>query len=122
MSDLTDIFSSKASVKVLRFLSFQSQPVPLRHISDLTDLPVYSVQHCLRALLIEEFITEKKKGQYRLFSLNQKHKSYDFLIDVFRLETSYRIRSFSKTNQKTASKVMELCDSTWKILKKAKKV
>ena len=121
MFDLDQIFSSKAKIKVLRVLYYHSEPLLLRHVARIADLPVYSIQRALKQLLDDQIIIKKKKKHYTYYTLNKNHPSYEFIVDIFKLQIEYQGRSRSKLYHDKAKRVLKFSDSSIKMLRKAKK-
>lgn len=120
MFDVTDLFSSKAKVKVLRTLFYQSAPLPLRQIAALAGSPLFSVQRALKQLVDEDLLIRKKKGRYTLFSLNPDHVYYSFLAQLFDLEMKSRIAFSSRGYEQKAKEVVDFSRSTRDLFEKVR--
>ncbi len=122
MIDLAEIFSSKARTKVLRTLYYQAEPIPLRHVATISDLPVFSIQCALKALVGEKIIKRKKRKKYTLFSLNEDHPCYQFLSKVFHLEMTSCLQADSDQYHKKAKSVLAFAASARRLFRQIKKV
>lgn len=120
MFDVTDLFSSKAKVKVLRTLFYQSAPLPLRQIAVLSGSSLFSVQRVLKQLADEDIVIRKRKGRYTLFSLNPQHQYYSFLAQFFDLEMKSRIALSSKGYEQKAKEVVDFSRSVRDLFEKVR--
>ena len=121
VDNIFDIFSSKARVKILRTLYFQPQPIPLRHIAYISDIPVFSVQTAIILLLDEKMLNRTEKGNYVLFELNRDHPLYAVLEQFFIIELQNRIQTESKTYCHKAKLLLEFVNSANIIFQRTKK-
>lgn len=122
MLDLSEIFSSRATTKILQTLNQQQSAIPLRHIAYLSGLPLFSVQRALKQLVQKKIIKRKNKNNYSLFTLNPSHPCYVFLSKIFVLENQYKIHAKSKSFNKIAQNVILFCADAGYLLNQAKKV
>lgn len=111
MIPLHDIFSSTARIKVLRVLRHQTKPISLRRIALLSNTPLFSVQRALEQLTQSHLLIKKRVRNRVVFSLNYQHPSFEFLRDVFDLETKTKIREKAQTYSDKAKDVLEFTDS-----------
>lgn len=121
MQDISDIFTSKARVKILRTLYFQLQPTPLRHIAYISDLPIFSVQNATKSLLSDKIINKREKENYILFELNKKHPLYTVLEQFFIIEINNRISREAQTYFQKAKQALEFANAANIIFTYAKK-
>lgn len=116
MADLASLFSSRAKTKVLRTLSCQSAPLPLRQIASLSDSPLFSVQRVLQQLTDEKIILRKKKGNLVLFALDQIHPAFSLLKQIFDLEMQDRIASSSNDYRQKAKGILDFSCAAQRLL------
>lgn len=109
VSDLASLFTSKTTIHILRTLSEQFKGLPLRHIAVLVDLPVFSVQRSLQQLSQKKIVTKKIRGRYALFTLNPRHPSYQFILEIFSLERQHQKHHPSDGLNRTARDVLQFC-------------
>ena len=79
VKNIFDIFTSRAKIMILRTLHFQEEAIPLRHLSLISGLPIFSVQNAIDPLLDEAIINRIEKDNNVLFALNEKHPLYKIL-------------------------------------------
>lgn len=91
MKTIFDVLTSKARIMVLRTLYLQGEAIPLRHLSAISGLPVFSVQNAIEPLLDETLIIRSEEGNNVLFELNKKHSLYITLKQFFIIEMNNRI-------------------------------
>jgi DNA-binding transcriptional ArsR family regulator len=120
VKNILEIFTSRARVLILRTLYFQEDPIPLRHVSEISNLPVRSVQNALNALLEEAIINRSEKDNNTLFELNKEHASYDVLEQIFILEMNARIYSEAASFCQKAKRALEFASAANTIFKRAK--
>lgn len=89
--NIFDIFTSRAKIITLRVLYYQNQAVPLRHISSISNLPIFSVQNAINSLMGENMLIKTEKDSNVLFELNKNHCLYGVLGQIFTIETHNRI-------------------------------
>lgn len=111
MLDLSAIFTSKARVKILRILFYHEQSLSLRHISNLSQMPVFSIQRALAQLVEEKIITRKKTKNAKFYSLKRDHQAYGLLVQVFNLEMKNKIRFQSCQYDRKAQSVLNFVSS-----------
>lgn len=107
MKSVFDILTSRARSVILRTLYFQSEPIPLRHISAISGLPVFSVQNAVDSLLTEHVIKRSEKDNNVLFELNREHFLYSVLEQFFIIEMNSRIRLEAGSFHEKARLVLE---------------
>jgi len=112
MYDIFTAFSSKAKIQILRTLYFQPEAIPLRHISYLSNLPLYSVQNALKPLLKNKLIIKKKRNHYVLFQINKNNPLYDLLKKFFIDETTFQIEQEAKNFHQRAVHVLAFAHET----------
>ncbi|MBI2341008.1 MAG: hypothetical protein HYU99_11690 [Deltaproteobacteria bacterium] len=117
---MTNIFSSRARVRVLRALYYQEAPVPLRHAAYLAQMPVFSIQRALKQLTEEKLVIRKRKRNYRLFSLNRAHPCHPFLSRVFNLERESRFALAPNRYDQKAKSLLAFIGATHDLFKTAK--
>jgi hypothetical protein len=121
MKNIFDIFTSKARVMILRTLYFQEQAIPLRHVSLISGLPIFSVQNAVGSLLGEKIINKTEKDNNVLFELNKKHSLYDILEQFFIFEVNNRIRLEAESFFQKAKQVLKFASDANIIFKRAKR-
>ncbi len=121
MKFIFDIFTSKAKVVVLQTLYFQEQPIPLRHLAEISNLPIYSVQNATCQLLDDELIIKIEEGNNTLFKLNKDHPLYNTLEQIFIIEMKDRIALNANSFEQKARRALEFINTTNVIFKHAKK-
>lgn len=121
MINLSDIFTSKARVKILRILFCHSQFLSLRHISNLSQMPVFSIQRALAQLVDEKILVRKKIKNAKLYSLNRNHQAYELLVQVFNVETKNKIMFRSYQYKHKARSVLDFVSSFLPLPKVIKK-
>lgn len=122
VKNLFDLFTSRARVMVLRTLSCQERPIPLRHVSRISGLPVLSVQHAVASLADEKIITRTEEDNNVLFELNREHPFSGVLEQIFTLETNARIRSGARGFHQKAKRALEFASAANAMFKGAKQV
>lgn len=120
MKSIFDLLTSRAKILVLRVLYFQHEPVPLRHISALSGLPVFSVQNAVDLLFDEGTITRSERDNNVLFELDRKYPLYNVLEQFFVAEVGHRIRLQSGSFNERACRVLEFAAGTNKVFKRAR--
>lgn len=120
MFDITSIFFSKARFKVIRTLFYHLDPLCLRHIAYLSEIPLFSVQRVLSQLVDEKILIRKKKRPHVLFSLNRQSGLELFLTQLFDLEMKTQLASASEGYQKKAMSVLHFSSSARELLKGAR--
>lgn len=120
MLDVATLLASKARLEVLQVLVCQGAPLPLRHIAALSRSPLFSVQRALNQLVDKRVLIRKEKGAYVLFSLNQKHESHSFLVQLFDLVRRSRITSLSAGYREPARRSLDFSRSTRGLFKRAR--
>lgn len=121
MKSIFDILTSKAKVMILRTLYFQEQAIPLRHVSLISDLPVFSVQNAIDSLLSEKLVDKTEKDNNVLFELNKKHPLYDILEQFFIIEINNRIRLEAASFYRKAKQALRFASDANIIFKRAKR-
>lgn len=121
MKTVFDIFTSKSRAVILQTLFFQKRPIPLRHISSISDIPIFSVQNAVNSLLNENLISKTEEDNNVLFELNKKHPLYNVLEQIFTIEMSARIRLEAKQFCQKAKQVLEFANAVGIIFKCTKK-
>lgn len=121
VKNILDIFTSRARVLILRTLYFQEQPIPLRHVSEISGLPIFSVQNAVASLLEEKLISKTEKDNNVLFKLNQEHSLYNVLERIFILEMNARICSEAISFYQKAKRALEFANTATTFFKRAKK-
>lgn len=121
MLNISDIFTSKARVRILRTLAFQGEPLPLRHIAAVSDLPVFSVQNAAQSLTADGILLKTERENNVLFELDKNSEIYDLLLQIFLLEARYRISKEARKNFRKAARVLEFANSASAIFRSAKK-
>lgn len=120
MKNIFDMFTSRARAMVLRTLYFHEQAVPLRHISSISGLPVFSVQNAVNSLLAEKLIERTEKDNNVLFELNKEHPLYSILEQFFNFEISSRICLEAKSLYQKARQALEFASTANVIFKRAR--
>ena len=121
MKTICDIFTSRAVVRVLRTLYLQSEPIPLRHVAHISDLPIFSVQNAVKKLMQNRLISQSKRDNNVLFELNRSHRFYALIGEFFDLETRDRIFHESQGLSDKAQEVLSFASSALKIFARARK-
>ncbi len=121
MIDFSTIFSSRAKYLVLRVLALHTQPVPLRHVAYLAELPVFSVQVALKQLLKDKLIKRNEKKRFVVFTLNQLHECFVFIRKVFALERETIFEKPTKYDHKHAQSALVFADEMIEFFAKVKK-
>lgn len=83
MLDLSKYLSSKARYKILEVLSQQRTALPLRHIAEITDLPVHSVELALKGLVRQRIVRSKREKRFKCFELKSDQPDTVVLRDLF---------------------------------------
>lgn len=120
MLDFSTIFSSRAKYLVLRVLSIQSQPIPLRHIAYLTELPVFSVQTALKQLAAERVVNRSRRKRFVLFMLNPMKEGVELIKDFFSMLRKADIEQRAKTYHEKANSVLTFSAEMHEIFSKAR--
>lgn len=120
MPDLTTLFSSTAKLNVLRVLWNQRDPIALRHISYLSESPLYSVQRALKQLEDEAIISKSKYKNRILYQLVPGSPYYFLLDKVFDAEQKNEIDRRSKNYSSQAKQALEFASSTNQFFNKLK--
>lgn len=111
MIDLATIFSSMPRIRILRTLYQARGPLPLRQISCLSSLPLFSVQRTLKQLREEKIIGRKEKKPYVFFELNENYPAYRLLAELFHLEDKHRIADQANRLHRKALSVLDFAGS-----------
>jgi len=111
ISDFSNLFSSRAKFKVLRLLLQYSQPIPLRTIADLIELPIRSVVLALEDFLKQKLVFDSRKANSRLFQIDRNHPLYGELKDIFAQIEASEIRLQLPRNQREATKAFKFAQS-----------
>lgn len=120
MKTIFDIFTSRARVMILRTLYFQENPIPLRHLSLISGLPVFSVQNAVGSLLDEKIIRRAEKGNNVLFEINKEHHLYNILEQIFIVEMNFRICFEAKLFCLKAKRALGFANAAGVIFKRAR--
>lgn len=121
MKTVFDIFTSKARGRILRTLYCQHQPIPLRHVSLISDLPVYSVQKALDSLLAENIVCRHEKENNVLFELDRQHPFYPVFEQLFITEMKTRIRMAAEMLHHKARQSLEFANTARTLLHRTRK-
>lgn len=106
---------------ILRTLYFQWQAIPLRHLSAMSELPVFSVQNAVNLLLDEAMIKRSRKDNNVLFELNRGHSLYNVLEQFFIIEMNNRIHREARLFYQRAEEVLKFATAANVIFKHAKR-
>lgn len=117
---MTAIFSSRARSRVLRVLHNQEEPVPLRHVAYLAQMPVFSIQRALQQLVEENLVIQKRKKRFRLFSLNRNHLYHSFLSRLFDVERRCQAEEVQGRYDQRAKGLLDFVASARNLFKTAK--
>ena len=120
MKNIFDILTSRAKIMILRTLYFQEQAIPLRHLSLISSLPVFSVQNATNPLLEETIISRIEKDNNVLFALNKKHPFYKILEQFFIIERNNRIHLEAKLFYQKARQVLKFAAAANIVFRRAK--
>ena len=120
VKNIFDILTSRAKIMILRTLHFQEEAIPLRHLSLISGLPIFSVQNAIDPLLDEAIINRIEKDNNVLFALNEKHPLYKILEQFFTIEMNNRIYLEAKLFYQKARQVLEFAASANIVFKRAK--
>jgi DNA-binding transcriptional ArsR family regulator len=112
--DLADVFSSKSKFKVLKLLIQYREPIPLRTISSLVELPIRSVVLALESLLQQEIVEDMRMNNNRLFRMNQNHLFCDELKNIFSAVEESEIKIRSKSYKNEATRALKFAQSATK--------
>lgn len=121
MVDFSTIFSSRAKYLVLRVLALHTQPVPLRHVAYLAELPVFSVQVALKQLMKDRLIKRNEKKSFVVFKLNQMHVCSEFIKKVFMLEREMLFEKPTIHDHERAQSTLVFADEMIELFAKVKK-
>jgi len=121
VKDIFDILTSRARVKILRTLYFQLQPIPLRHIAYISDLPIFSVQNAIKSLSGDGIVNRRNSDNCVLFELNKKDPLYPVLEQFFIIEINNRIFTEAKTYYQKARQTLEFANAANIIFRHAKR-
>lgn len=121
MKTVFDIFTSKARGRILRTLYCQHTPTPLRHVALISNLPVYSIQKALDALLAEEIVSRREMGNNVLFELNKEHLLYPILKQLFITEMKTRIHMAAEMLHHKARHSLEFANAARVLLHRTRK-
>jgi DNA-binding transcriptional ArsR family regulator len=120
MHALSLLFSSSAKFETLRLLSQRSSPLPLRHIAELTDLPIRSVEIAVSALCKQKVLRRQRVGRRVMVSFNEQHGSASLVQNIFELVN--RSSPLSQSNRDAKAKtILHFIDSTRSLLGQAKR-
>ncbi|PIR22718.1 MAG: hypothetical protein COV44_06075 [Deltaproteobacteria bacterium CG11_big_fil_rev_8_21_14_0_20_45_16] len=111
MTEIADIFSSRAKFKVLKLLIQYSQPIPLRTVANLLNLPIRSVVVALDALSKQKIVRDSPSKHNRLFQMDQSHPLYEELKNIFAQIEKSEIKIRSITHQPEATKAHKFAQS-----------
>lgn len=120
MKNIFDIFTSKARVMILRTLYYQKQAIPLRHVSSISNLPIFSVQNAINSLADEKLIIKTEEDNNILFELNKEHPLYGILEQFFTIEINNRICREAGLFYQRARQTLEFASAANIIFKRAK--
>ena len=120
MKNVFDIFTSRARALILRTLYFQKEHIPLRHISAISNLPVFSVQNAVTPLVDEKIIKRIEKDNNVLFELNKEYPLYSVLEHIFIVEVNNRISLEAAAFYERAVQILEFATAANIIFKRAK--
>jgi hypothetical protein len=84
MKTLGNLLGSAARTEILRVMSYQSQPIGLRHLARLADIYPRSAELALKALVQEELLLRTQIEKRVLYELNRDHPSTPVLLAIFR--------------------------------------
>jgi hypothetical protein len=110
MKMLTHLFSSAAKFEILGLLCQRSSPLPLRHISYLTGLPIRSTELAVASLRKQKVLRRKKVGKQVLVSFNDLHESALLLSEIFAVVNKHLMPPQPNLDKK-ARQVLDFIDS-----------
>lgn len=106
---------------ILRTLCFQNQPIPLRHVAYISNLPVFSVQRAIEPLTDDKIIIKLYSENNVLFKINTNNTLYNLLMQFFIMEMNNTISMESAKYSEKAKDVLEFTESANIILKETKR-
>jgi hypothetical protein len=110
MKMLTLLFSSAAKFEILGLLCQRSSPLPLRHISYLTGLPIRSTELAVASLCKQKVVRRQKAGRQVLLSFNDQHESALLLCEIFAVVSKHLMPPQPNLDRK-ARQVLAFIDS-----------
>ncbi|MBI5300446.1 MAG: hypothetical protein HY877_09195 [Deltaproteobacteria bacterium] len=96
---------------ILRTLYYQKRAIPLRHVSSISNLPIFSVQNAIHSLVDDNLIIRTEKDNNVLFELNEKYFLYSILEQFFILEANNRISLEAKLLYQKARATLEFANT-----------
>lgn len=121
MSELIDLFSSRAQSRVLQTLSLQFDSIPLRQLAELSDVPLFSVQRVAQNLINLNVIIESRENNLRLFKLNPRSEYHDCFRSLFKKMTEFKIKKNATRYKKKPQKALEFSQSAHDLIQNAKR-
>lgn len=120
MKNVFDVFTSRARIIILRTLYYQRLAIPLRHVSSISNLPIFSVQNAIGSLLDEKLLILTEKDNNVLFALNKEHPLHNILEQFFTMEANNRISLEAKRFSQRARQALEFASTAGVFFKHAK--
>ena len=108
---LSNLFTGRASFKVLELLSLRTEPVRLRTLTELSGMYVHSIELALTFLQRRKVVVRTKKQSHPVYSLNWKHPQAPLLKKIFNLVAEEERQHFNATLDKKAKDVLAFSDS-----------
>ncbi len=119
MDSLALVLSSAAKFKVVGLLCERSSPLPLRHVSYLTGLPVRSVELAVASLYKQEVVRRRRSSRQVQFSINDQHPLTPLLREIFALVREHENAQRTNLDAKARS-VLSFVDSANDLFLKVK--
>ena len=116
-SSLSDFFASRSQFKVLELLCSRTTPIPLRHVAELTELHVHSVENALKDLLGKKAVLKRRDRQYVVYSLNKTAPEASLISEIFALIRKHKQQEVVPK----ATDLLDFIDSTHALLDRARK-
>ncbi|MBN8555134.1 MAG: hypothetical protein J0L93_06805 [Deltaproteobacteria bacterium] len=108
---ISDVISSKARFKVLKCLEQQFEPISLREVISLTELPIRSVELALKSLVKERILKDYRKKRSHLFQLREDHLLTPSIKSIFQALRNTELEQRAKTYTKEANKALAFAQS-----------
>jgi DNA-binding transcriptional regulator GbsR (MarR family) len=100
------ILTSQAQIQVLKTLMLQPDPLRLRPLSTLAQLPVRSVELALKHLIHLKLIQKRKFENFFGYQINSNHQFFPFFRNMFQDEQRFMIQQRSRYYQKLAKTIL----------------
>ncbi len=118
---LSDVLISRSRTRILEILWRQEQPLSVRRISDLANIPVSAISRVLRQLEREKILSSTRDRNSILFQLNCTHPFYEVWRGIFQLVEDFNLKTRA-TAYKTGAYALQFASEAHELYSKMEKL